>query len=73
MSGTGATPNGCSPISCVGGAYTCPSNTDCKAGSTAFHQCVRRPCTTDAACDCGACIQGLCQDHLFVCSPPPAA
>jgi hypothetical protein len=65
--------NGCSPVSCVGGAFRCPPNTDCKASSTSPHHCERRPCTSDKSCDCGACIDGACQDRLFVCSPPPAA
>jgi hypothetical protein len=71
--GAGADMNGCAPISCVGGGFQCPPNTDCKAGSTAFHQCERRACTSDKGCDCGACVQGTCQDHLFICSPQGAA
>jgi hypothetical protein len=69
----GADANGCYPVSCVGGAFKCPANTDCKPGSTSFHQCDRRACTSDKSCDCGACINGFCQDRLFICSPPPAA
>jgi len=64
--------NGCTAVSCVGGAFKCPVNTDCKAGSPSLHQCEKRACTTDAACDCGACIQGHCEDHLWVCSYPAA-
>jgi hypothetical protein len=69
---TGTVGNGCAAVSCVGGAYKCPVNTDCKAGSSSLHLCERRPCTSDAACDCGACIQGHCEDHLWVCSYPAA-
>jgi len=65
--------NGCSPVSCVGGGFQCPANTDCKAGSGSPHHCERRACTSDKSCDCGACIQGFCQDRLYLCSPPPAA
>jgi len=65
--------NGCAPVSCVGGGFQCPSNTDCKASSTSPHHCERRACTSDKTCDCGACIQGSCQDRLYVCSPPPPA
>jgi len=63
--------HGCSAVSCVGGAVTCPVNTDCKAGSTGLHNCAARACTADKTCDCGACINGYCQNHLWVCSPPP--
>jgi hypothetical protein len=65
--------NGCSPVSCVGGRFECAANTDCKAASTSPHHCERRACTSDRTCDCGACIEGTCQDRLYVCSPPPAA
>jgi hypothetical protein len=68
--GPGASTNGCAPVSCVGGAFKCPVNTDCKAGSTGYHNCETRKCTADKSCDCGACIGGYCQNHLFVCSPP---
>jgi hypothetical protein len=63
--------NGCSPVSCVGGAFQCPPNHDCVASSTSPHHCQPRACTSDKTCDCGACIQGSCQERLFVCSPPP--
>lgn len=63
--------HGCSDVSCTKG-FTCPENFDCNPASTALHQCDRRRCTTDANCDCGACIQGACEDRLFVCSQPPA-
>jgi hypothetical protein len=65
-------PNGCEAVSCVGGAYHCPSNTDCNRSSSSPHHCERRSCTSDRNCDCGACIQGYCQDQFYVCSPPPA-
>jgi hypothetical protein len=62
--------NGCSEVSCVGAQFKCPGNTDCDAASPAPHHCKRRACTSDQPCDCGACIQGSCQDEFFVCSPP---
>jgi hypothetical protein len=65
--------NGCSAVSCVGGQYKCPVNEDCVATSQSPHHCARRACTSDRQCDCGACIQGSCQNRFFVCSPPPAA
>src|SRR5262249_50310236 len=68
--GKDANPNGCSAVSCVGGAYKCPVNSACKASSTMPHQCDARTCTSDKDCDCGACLLGYCQNHLFVCSPP---
>jgi hypothetical protein len=63
--------HGCTPVSCNEG-YKCPVNFDCNPTSTSLHQCDQRACQTDASCDCGACIQGFCQDRLFVCSVPPA-
>jgi hypothetical protein len=65
--------SGCSPVSCVGGGFQCPANTDCKAASTSPHHCERRACSSDKICDCGACIDGSCQDRFYICSPPPAA
>jgi hypothetical protein len=62
--------HGCSDVSCVGGQFKCPGNTDCDAASPESNQCKRRACTSDRQCDCGACIQGSCQDYFFVCSPP---
>lgn len=66
-----ADPHGCTAISCTEG-YTCPENFDCNPSSTRLHQCDQRACTTDAECDCGACIQNRCEDRLFVCSTLPS-
>lgn len=63
--------HGCTAISCTEG-YTCPENFDCNPSSTRLHQCDQRACTTDAECDCGACIQNRCEDRLFVCSTLPS-
>jgi len=63
--------HGCAPVDCVGGAFKCPTNTDCDPSSTEPHHCATRSCSNDSSCDCGACVQGTCQDRLFVCSPPP--
>jgi hypothetical protein len=51
--------------------FKCPVNTKCDSNSTALHHCAQRSCSTDTDCDCGACVQNLCEDRLFVCSPPP--
>jgi hypothetical protein len=63
-------PHGCSSVSCVGGGFKCPMNYDCDANSSSPHHCTQRMCTSDRQCDCGACITGYCQDHVYVCSPP---
>jgi hypothetical protein len=60
----------CSDISCTEG-FACPMNFDCNPASTAAHHCDRRSCTGDSNCDCGACVEGVCQDRLFVCWSPP--
>jgi hypothetical protein len=67
----GANGGVCTAVSCVGGGFKCPMNTECTPNATEPHQCVRRACTSDAGCDCGACIAGRCQDRLFVCSQTP--
>ncbi|HVU51759.1 MAG TPA: hypothetical protein VHL80_13780 [Polyangia bacterium] len=69
--GPSADQNGCAAVSCVGGAFECPVNTDCKPSSKEWHNCEQRACTSDKTCDCGACINGYCQNQLWVCSPPP--
>lgn len=66
QAGASADVHGCSDISCMDG-FTCPKNFDCDPSSQELHHCKRRACTSDADCDCGACI-GTCQDRLFICS-----
>lgn len=64
----------CTPVSCVGGGYTCPAHTTCgdTAGGDA-HGCHRDACTVDADCGCGgACLMGLCYDTLGTCIAPAA-
>jgi hypothetical protein len=58
---------GCIAVPCTEG-YECPVNHVCNPTSNTPHRCVRRSCTADADCDCGACINATCQDRLFVCS-----
>lgn len=65
-----ADPHGCVAISCDAG-YACPLNFDCVPSSSDLHHCQKRSCTTDAKCDCGACVFGRCEDRLFWCSYPP--
>jgi hypothetical protein len=62
--------HGCRAPTCAEGAQ-CPINTRCKEVSSAF-SCVRLSCTSDAECDCGACVERQCQDRLFVCVTLPA-
>ena len=65
-----ADPHGCSDISCAAG-FTCPLNFDFVPSSSDLHHCHKRSCTTDAKCDCGACVFSECEDRLFLCSYPP--
>lgn len=67
--GAGADSHGCVPIPCP--SYACAPNFDCVPGAQDLHGCVRRDCSNDESCDCGACISGKCQDRLFGCFPPP--
>jgi len=66
----GSDEHGCRPLTCTESGE-CPLNHDCDPGS-AGTGCVRRPCNGDGNCDCGACVFGTCQDHLYVCATPPA-
>ncbi len=58
----------CRAKRCSEGAV-CPKNLRC-GGANDY--CERLPCTADADCDCGACIQGTCRDRLFLCVQLPA-
>ncbi len=59
----------CVPTPCNAG-YTCGVNTSCQVGSPQAddHGCVRKTCTMDADCDCGACVGGACYDGPGVCT-----
>jgi hypothetical protein len=59
---------GCGPLRCDHGGASCPVNEVCDpaAGGTG---CRRKTCTSDRDCDCGACIQGGCYNHFWICSP----
>lgn len=64
----------CRPIHCSEG-YACPANTRCETehppvGESDAHGCWRLPCASDADCDCGACVNGLCYDGPGFCRPP---
>jgi hypothetical protein len=61
---TCSTSHHCVPIPC--GA--CPTHFIC--GASGF--CDRQPCTTDADCHGGFCVNSACYDSLGVCSPIPA-
>lgn len=56
----------CRPKSCGEGA-TCPKNQHCNPQGS----CERLKCAADTDCECGACVGGVCQDHLFVCFMAP--
>lgn len=62
--------HGCRALTCAEGAQ-CPVNTRCKEASAAS-SCVRLACSSDAECDCGACVERQCQDRLFVCVTLPS-
>jgi len=60
----------CKPNRCEDG-YACPENTRCDA-STGGHGCKRMACTEDAQCDCGPCLDGLCEGAFGRCIGPAA-
>ena len=65
----------CEPIPCSEG-FGCPPNTYCPdphdepAGPIDAHGCARIGCAIDADCECGTCVEGLCQSGPGVCQPP---
>ncbi len=64
---------GCSLQHCSQG-FECPPGFDCREGISAGQGCVQRPCTSDADCDCGACVNSLCSPKPKLCfpyTPPP--
>ncbi len=64
--------HGCEKIPCNDG-WSCDENTRCTAPTDAApHGCTALSCSTDADCDCGFCVNSLCQSNLGVCSYPPA-
>lgn len=66
--GIGADPHGCNVPRCDETA-SCPEDEVCDPTSSTADGCAPRTCTSDADCDCGACILGQCEKELFVCVP----
>jgi hypothetical protein len=66
--GIGADAHGCSVPRCDA-TGTCPVNFACDPSSTTPDGCVPRSCTSDADCDCGACVYEVCEKELYVCGP----
>jgi hypothetical protein len=62
---TGADPHGCAPILCTTNA-SCGVNFTCTPGA-ANGGCSPRKCALDSDCDCGACVEGSCAPHLYIC------
>lgn len=60
--------HGCGAVRCDRGGAPCPMNSRCDPGAGG-NGCRVKSCTADADCDCGACIEKLCQPRLFICSP----
>jgi len=56
----------CAPVRCDAG-FECPINFDCDP-TAPVHGCVQRACEDDQACDCGACVRGVCHPRIFVCT-----
>ena len=52
----------CEPQDCVDSS-TCPSHTTCRSG-----QCLRIPCSSDADCTDGFCVNGGCYEDLGICA-----
>jgi hypothetical protein len=67
--GAGADAHGCVPISCASG-YACGANQRCDAPYGDAHHCTKLQCQVDADCDCGACVEQLCQVRIGVCVEP---
>lgn len=61
----GASVIGCVPVHCSE-TDPCDKNQDCVATQPG-RGCVTRPCTTDANCDCGYCVNSQCQAMLGFC------
>lgn len=61
----------CRAISCAEG-WACALNERCTpgAGASDAHGCARLECDDASDCDCGACIDGRCEDGPGVCMPP---
>lgn len=62
----------CEVIDC-GAGWACPLNTRCHAasdGARDAHGCGRIACDAASDCDCGVCMDGVCQDGPGVCLPP---
>jgi hypothetical protein len=64
---SGADLHGCKILRCDQGGAACPVNYRCDAASTSYNGCSQLACTTDAQCDCGACVNHLCQKRLYQC------
>jgi hypothetical protein len=59
--------HGCRQLHCSeANATACEVNTDCDA-PTPGHGCKPRACSTDAECDCGACVLGTCAPRPGAC------
>jgi len=58
----------CIPLECPR-EFECAVNQDCSPGNAAAdaNGCVVRSCTTGSECDCGACVNGSCQDGPGTC------
>lgn len=61
----------CRAPSCTDG-FACPSNMRCEREGGDAHGCARVGCTVDSDCDCGLCMDGVCQDGPGECRPPVA-
>ncbi|MBN2193345.1 MAG: hypothetical protein JW751_11065 [Polyangiaceae bacterium] len=59
----GSSLTGCRRLLCSEGA-TCPDNHRCPGDGDS---CTRLSCTSDAECDCGACVNGTCMDRPYLC------
>lgn len=67
--------HGCIPESCEAGV-SCLPGWDCDANSPLSdpHGCQQRACNDASDCECGACIDGLCEPYAGAClniAPPP--
>lgn len=64
----------CVPLDCTMMGVSCPASADCDPDAAGADDlgCVRRSCSGDGDCDCGACVFNRCHDGPGHCSPPAA-
>lgn len=68
---SGADGHGCAVRRCDLDGIDCPANHRCEPSRSTEDGCARLPCEVDDDCDCGVCIDGTCEDRMFICTSVP--